>query len=190
MSRKGLYEYFQEHFSFARERKAKKNTAGFDSIVSRMVPYKKLSRDQKSALDHAFYGEFTRPDLATARFGSGLDSPDFTFFVGKIPVSWISDVATPEIQIESLFYVPVCEQDIQHEIFYIAELEETIKKNGFDETMPVLLAVGKDGYFKLIGGNHRLQAVRNLVKSGDLAKDHDVPVAVYRFTRNGKTCIV
>jgi hypothetical protein len=63
----------------------------------------------------------------------------------------------------------------------IIQIEKMIKERGYDPAQPLMIECfpqgGKDpASFFQMGGHHRLQAIRNLIKAGNLPKDFQFPV--------------
>jgi glutaredoxin len=65
----------------------------------------------------------------------------------------------------------------------IIQIENMIKQRGYDPAQPLMIECfpprpknNEPASFFQIGGHHRLQAIRNLIKSGDLPKDFQFPV--------------
>jgi hypothetical protein len=75
----------------------------------------------------------------------------------------------------------------------IIQIEKLIKTRGYDPIQPIMVECfppdpptaknPRDASFFQTGGHHRLQAIRNLIKSGDLPKDFQIPV-LCQFQKN------
>lgn len=187
--KKCLHHFFHDHFSLEGDREDAKDMGEFKKIEKKMVRFSELGRKKQDAMIDALTGEFTSIRRNDPHFhGVSLDDPRFRFFVGKVPVQWIVDITVIERDIENAFddeNYPI--EDIDNVLNYVVSLEKNIIHNGFDELRPLLLTT-RGGYFMLLGGNHRLQAVRNLMKAKALEKDYEVPVAIYDYRMEGETC--
>lgn len=70
----------------------------------------------------------------------------------------------------------------------IIQIEKMIKERGYDPRQPLMIECyppsekREAGFFQM-GGHHRLQAIRNLIKSGDLPKGFQFPV-LCRFQKD------
>ena len=60
----------------------------------------------------------------------------------------------------------------------VCRLAASISKEGFFGDFPVLLTFGKGRDLLLQGGNHRVQAVRNLIKAGEIPASFPIPAVL------------
>jgi hypothetical protein len=71
-------------------------------------------------------------------------------------------------------------------MYKIYKLEESILKNGLKRDKPLLLRFYEkpeytpSPHIDLVGGNHRLQAIRNLVRRKKLRRDTPIPCIVFK----------
>lgn len=190
---RGVERAFRERFSFARERKDAKRVGLFSKMMANAVHLGDLGDDENRAVIKSLSSEFGNLSAVETIYADKLAGNRFHFFVGSVPLSSIIDKANIEDEIPREIELALdgdsSIDDIVARMEVVYGMERTILKDGFDPSNPVLIEARKDrSYFKLVGGNHRIQAARNLVKAGLLSMDVAVPVAFFYHDRTKGTC--
>nr|BDI55131.1 MAG: hypothetical protein [uncultured archaeon] len=99
-------------------------------------------------------------------------------YLSKFKIINISPDKLPMTIIEQEIYYPYCkERDYIWHLNKVEKIEKNIIEKGFESDHPLLLYYMKEPYpsITLAGGNHRLQAIRNLISRGKLPKSFKVP---------------
>jgi len=99
-------------------------------------------------------------------------------YLSKFKIINISPDKLPRTVIEQEIYYPYCkEEDYIWHLNKVEKIEKNIIEKGFESDHPLLLYYMKKPYpsIALTGGNHRLQAIRNLIARGKLPKSFKVP---------------
>ncbi len=113
---------------------------------------------------------------------------DPEIYFSKFKIININPDKLPMTIIEQEIYYPYCnERDYLWHIRKVEDIENSIIEKGFESEHPLLLYYMKEPYpsIALTGGNHRLQAVRNLISKGKLPKSTKVPaIFIYNSKSN------
>lgn len=163
-----IYRYINDNFG-------KSEIQDFNVLIDDIIrkelsdfrPFEKLSISEKTKV----LGQFIPESIVSTI--NGLE--EFLFYFIKIPMNRIT-----KSHWENFEHKPnMSDSDIRYHVNKIIKLENRILKQGFDDKQPILLELNKELEYKVNGGHHRIQAVRNLIKAGVYSDDFQIPCLIY-----------
>jgi hypothetical protein len=142
------------------------------------VSYDKFSESKRKVIYNTMKNEGFKPDVFKRRGDFRFDELYHhqlprSHFEGKY-TGFNEQLKRKDYQITSI--------DLARHLYAVYYLERSILKEGFKKNKPVLLRLFWDDSGKwrldLQGGNHRLQAMRNLMFRGKISKKTKIPVLI------------